>query len=192
MEDSKTNIVTNNAARRVLTQLKSPLLYLASELPTNPPSQASIMARRISREVEKLSDCRFSLANGQNLHGYDADAIRYTKLRMVDHRCSQYVWLSLAQLQALGPNRACCHCFEPQNLDHIGGKAEIQKFVLQRSLQKTYFSHQNNVGDISDVYEFICITCKSLTYDAPFTWFLRDSPGTNACPCCQNRLQQGR
>lgn len=189
MEDSKTNIVALNAAQRVLAKLKSPFLCLASELPTNPPSHASLIKMKISRQIEDLSDGRFSLASDQNLDGYDEEMMRCLKLRMFDHNCRHYSWLSLTQLRVLGPERACCYCFEPQNLEQIGGKIEIQKFVLHRSHQKTYFGNRNSIGDISDVYDFICIRCRSLSYDAPFTWFLRDSPGTNACPCCEQRLR---
>lgn len=189
MEDSKNSIVTLNAAQRVLARLKSPLLYLASELPTRPPSHTSLVTKKISKEVEDLSGGRFSLANEQNFDGYDVDMMRCLKLRMVDHQCRQYSWLSLSQLRVLGPDRACCYCYEPQNFEQIGGKIEIQKFVLHRSHQKAYFGNRNIIGHINDVYEFICIRCRSMTYDTPFTWFLRDSPGTNGCPCCEQRLK---
>lgn len=189
MKDSKNSIVALSAARRVLTKLKSPFLCLASELPPNALSQASLIAKKISREVEDLTGGRFSLSKDQNLGGYDEEMMRCLKLRMYDHQCGQYTWLSLAQVRVLGPERACCYCFEPQNLEQIGGKIEIQKFVLHRSHQKAYFGNRNSIGDITDVYEFICIRCKSMSYDAPFTRFVSDSPDTNGCPCCEQKLR---
>lgn len=178
----------DNAARRLLNRLKSPFLSIASD--SCPQSPRSLVSRRIGREIENLFGGRFSLANNQNFNTNDEELLRYSKLRIYDHRCEKYFWMSIAQLQALGPDRACCHCADPVSLDQIGGKIEIQQYVLRRSLNNVYFGNRNLIGDMTDIYDFICIRCKCTTYEAPFVWFLRDSPGTNACPCCEQRMKE--
>lgn len=182
-------------ARRLLEELNSPLLQLASQLheSSHPHLSDSLRLRSVATEVEKVSRGRFTLARDQPQ--IDGEWSRSTRLKVIHNFCQHYSRLSIAQLEALGgTEKCCCYCSEPLSLDHIGRDlAEIQRFVEIRSGGKVRFSDQNCIEgfDISDVFLFDCLTpCRGLEYDLPFIWFLRDSmPGnspdhTCGCPCC--------
>lgn len=192
----------DNAATRLMERLKSPLLQIASQLPSteSPHSRISVslrVRRQVAAEVEYLSVGRFSLANDQQ--SKDKEWTRHTRIKVVHHTCQRYSWLSLAQIEAYGGSKkCCCYCSEPLSLDHIGTDlSSIQRFTEIRSGGKVRFSDSNNLEevDLNDVFLFQCISpCRGLEYDLPFVWFLRDSkPGSSfddtcGCPCCNAKL----
>lgn len=186
-------------AKRLLEELDSPLLQLASQIPLtrNPTSRlsASPEQRLVAAEVEKVSRGRFSLARDQQQNGNEWS--RYTRLKIVHHACQRYSWVSMALLEALGgTEKCCCYCSEPLSLGHIGRTTDltsIQRFVEIRSAGKVRFSDLNCLEDVNldDIFLFECLSpCRGLVYDIPFLWFLRYSkPGnspedTCGCPCC--------
>lgn len=183
---------TKSTAKRLLERLNSPFLFLASDLenPKNPHTPVSVLSRQNAQEIEGFSGGRLAFSDDSASKFEDQGLQRFRKRRIYDHQCGKYFWMTAAKIKAVGPDRACPHCNEPQSLDEIGGKTEIQQFVLQRSQQMAFFGNRNHIGDITDVYDFHCIRCKGMPYEAPFIWFLRDSPGTNACPCCAQRLKE--
>ena len=183
----------DNVATRLLEKLRSPLLHIASKLPStqspHPQITDSLRARRqVAVEIEYLSGGRFALARDQNLS--EEELTRYIPLKIVHHACQNYSWLSIAQLEALGGGEGCC-CYcsdEPLSLCHIGHDlASIQRYVEVRSYGQTRFSHLNCVdyADLSDIFIFQCLSssCSGLEYDAPFLWFL-NTPWWG-CPSCK-------
>lgn len=177
----------DNVATRLLERFRSPLLYIASQLPStqssHPQISDSLRARRqIAAEVEFLSGGRFALARDQTL----GELTRYTRIKILHHQCQQYSWLSVAQVESLGGDKTCCcYCAEPLSLDHIG-KESIKRFVELRSYGQVEFCDSNRLedADITDIFLFRCINpCRGLEYDAPFFRFL-DTPWSG-CPCCQ-------
>jgi hypothetical protein len=180
----------NMSAKRLLDKLKSPYLVQASQLykPQKPLPPISLPARQIAREIDSLSGGRLALSQDFS----SKEELRFLqsrKLRIFDEQCGRFFFMSLAKIRAVGADKSCVHCNTPAELEEIGGKVDIQQFVLQRSKFNTYFGRKNRIGDITDIYQFTCIRCQSFHYDAPFIWFLRDSPGTNACPRCERRFQ---
>lgn len=182
---------TKSTAKRLLERLNSPFLFLASDLENlkKPHTPVSVLSKQIAKEVERFSGGRLALSTDPAPRVESLGLLRFSKLRIYDHRCGNNFRMTVAKMKAVGPDKACPHCNEPRSLDEIGSKAEIQQFVLQRSQNMAFFGNRNRIGDIADVYDFHCIRCKGMPYEAPFNWFLRDSPGTNACPCCAQRLK---
>jgi hypothetical protein len=173
---------------RLLERLKSPLLHIASKIPQtrNPHSHFPHDMRPYAAQVEKLSGGRFSLARDQQLNSHDWT--RDTRLKLLDHVCLQYSWVSLTQLEQLGGSeKCCCYCGEPMSISHIGNDiTSMQRFTQVRTGGRIFYNHRNKVenADIKDVFLFHCITpCKGLPYDSTFREVL-NTPNAG-CPCCE-------
>lgn len=182
---SDINMNRPNSARRLLERLNSPLLNIASQISPSPVSHSpgeSTNLRRAKNEFEQISGGRLVLAE-QHYHGDDVSH------RIFHIECGHYSWVSLRCLRVIGAQRACIYCSDPTSMNKIGGLAEVQRFVRHKSLNKAYLLHRNHVGEIDDIYDFYCVRCR-LTYQAPFTFFLRYAPETNGCPCCAEREGQ--
>lgn len=171
-----------SSARRLLKRLKSPLLFIASQLTPQSTSSTPLVLTRYEaakKEIEQLSEGRLALAEKM----YEDDKRPH---RLYDHECGNYFWTSLARLRSIGASKACAYCNDPTSLNQIGGLFEIQRFVRQKSLGNAYLLHRNVLIEIDDIYDFYCARCR-LTYQAPFSRFVRFAPETNACPSCEAR-----
>jgi hypothetical protein len=180
-------------AKRLLEELNSPLLLLASQLPERsyPHRSDSLSLSSLAAEIEKISRSRFSLARDQKL--INNELSRYTRLQLIHHECQHYSWLSIAQLETLGGGKeCCCYCSDsPLSLQHIGYElTSIQRYVELISYGQTRFSQLNTIdyADLSDIFIFQCLSssCKKLEYDAPFSWFL-ETPW-RGCPSCKAKI----
>jgi hypothetical protein len=200
MESSKTNDTTKNTisfpnktknkARRLLDRLKSPALFIASEIPLTqtPQSPLSLKTGPIAMEVENLSGGRFSLAKGQEIPDPNHEYYQYRLLKVLDHVCGHYSWVSISQMKVLGPE-ICAYCFEPLSLEHIGSKTDIKDFLLARTHGKVFFSQRNTVeyADLSDLFALNCIPCGGRGFESPLTWVI-DTPWAG-CPCCETKFR---
>jgi hypothetical protein len=196
-----------SAALRLLDKLKSPLLKLASQLPLTtkpqPHRHLSPGMRQVATAIESLSGGRFSLAREQR--DPESDLSLLTRLKVYDHTCGHYSWLTVGQMDAL-QNRLdkwCAYCAEePMSFQHIGGISDCQRFVELRSGGRTHFNPRNIIddADFTDIMKFNCLasTCKGLFYEIPFSWFLYESKPlssfpdlpiehTCGCPACTDR-----
>ncbi len=189
---------THQKARRLLERLKSPFLHIASQLPstTHTPhfhQHVSPDVRQLAAKVETLSGSRFILTRDQSIDVKNLN--KFALLKVYDIACGHSSWLSLAQMEADSSrlDRWCCYCGEPRSFRHIGDDS-VHRFVELRSGGRTFFSRRNETDgrDLTDIFLFNCLVCKGGHYDAPFTWFLRDSkPGSSetcGCPCCEAKL----
>jgi hypothetical protein len=204
------NSTSPNKARLLLERLKSPFLYVASEI--TPKTQTPQTHRHTSplvkvmkqtaEAIESLSSGRFSLAKEQP--SFDELPGRYVPLKMVCHVCQNYSWVTIGQLSAYenNPAKCCCYCEEPLTMDHIGPTlSDVQNFVAVRSGGKVRFSNSNSIlgTDLSDIFAFNCLKpCRGLLFDSPMRWFLEESKPlksfsefkgemTCGCPACTDR-----
>jgi len=211
MKNSKTTNSPNNtvpfpapqpsAALRLLDKLKSPLLKLASQLPSTtkpqPHRHLSPGMRQVATAIESLSGGRFSLARDQRDPGSDLSLL--TRLKIYDHKCGHCSWLTVGQMEGLQNHldKWCAYCAaEPMSFQHIGDLTSVQRFVELRSGGKTFFSTNNEIehADFSDIMAFNCLhPCRGMLYHIPFNWFLVESapltvfesiPRTCGCPAC--------
>ena len=200
MESSKTNDTTKNTisfpnktknkARRLLDRLKSPALFIASEIPLTqtPQSPLSLKTGPIAMEVENLSGGLFSLAKGQEIPDPNHEYYQYCLLKVLDHKCGHYSYVSINQMKVLGPE-SCAYCSKPLSLEHIGSKTEIQEFILARTNRRVFFSQRNSIeyADLSDIFALNCIPCGGRGFESPLTWVL-DTPWAG-CPCCETKFR---
>lgn len=165
-------------ARRLLGRLKIPSLFIASELPHShsPFPLVPPTLRHAKEEVERISRGRLTLVDRK----YLGDNRRH---KIYDHQCCHYFWMSLSQLKCIGTKNACPYENMPTDLQQIGGLRELQNFVSHRSLGAVYLQDQNTIGTFNDIYDFYCARC-CIPFEAPFVYFLRFSPESNACPSC--------
>jgi hypothetical protein len=187
MQESKNR--HDNPAKRLLDRLKSPMLFIASEIPLtqNPQSPLSQKTGPIALEVENLSGGRFSLAKDQELPDPNYEYYQDCVLKVLDHVCGHYSWVSINQMKVLN-SKSCAHCFKPLSLEHIGStKAEIQEYILEN--RKVFFSHRNSIeyADLSDVFYLNCLTCGGMAFESTLSRVF-DTPWAG-CPCCETKFR---
>lgn len=199
-------------AQRLLERLKSPLLFLASQQPLNPKTPhphhrfASPAVKQIARAVESLSQGRYTLARDQEI--VDEELTHLSRVKIYDHLCGHYSWMTLAQMDALQERLKtwCAYCAdEPISFRHIGNIDDVCRFVELRSGGKARFNPRNDIehNDFTDIFAFNCLSpsCKGMYFETSFAWFLHESKPLTAfpdfpfeqtcgCPACTDIVKQ--
>jgi hypothetical protein len=103
--------------------------------------------------------------------------------QILHHRCGRSFDLSMSELKAIGPEKACPYCNDAADLSMFGSIEAVQQYVIRISYAGAYFYSSNPLGTAGQTYQWYCLR-HHRPYATTFTAFLEGRGETNGCPDC--------